>query len=115
MRIHRNGRILISISCSLSPHKHRGTAVCDKPSNRWITVAPVGQTDMEIVLQPPEWGTGGDIVSREAQIGKYPGFVLASSDCHQVYEDLSAKGVHFISPPEDLPWGVSALFADKYG
>jgi hypothetical protein len=98
-----------------SPHKHRGTAVCDKPSNRWITVAPVGQTDMEIVLQPPEWGTGGDIVSREAQIGKYPGFVLASSDCHQVYEDLSAKGVHFISPPEDLPWGVSALFADKYG
>ena len=47
-------------------------------------------------------------------IGQYPGFVLASSDCHKDYQKLSPKGVFFVSPPEDLPWGISALFADKY-
>lgn len=85
------------------------------PSNRWITVAPPGQTDIEVILQPPDWGTGGDKARRETLIGKYPGFVLTSSDCRKDYEDLSAKGVIFISPPEELPWGISALFADKYG
>ena len=87
----------------------------DDPGNRWITVAPPGQMDVEIVLQPPAWGPEGDAASRTELIGKYPGFVLGTSDCRQDYEDLSAKGVYFISPPEDVPWGVSALFVDKYG
>ncbi|MCP4426244.1 MAG: glyoxalase [Chloroflexi bacterium] len=85
------------------------------PNNRWITVAPPGQTDMEIVLQPPDWGPEGDKASREAMIGKYPGFVLGSTDCRKDCEELESKGVQIISSPEEAPWGVSALFADKYG
>jgi catechol 2,3-dioxygenase-like lactoylglutathione lyase family enzyme len=85
------------------------------PDSRWITVAPPGQTDLEIVLQPPEWGMEGDAESRAQLIGKMPGFVLASTDCRKDYEELTAKGVQFTSPPEDLPWGVSALFVDLYG
>jgi catechol 2,3-dioxygenase-like lactoylglutathione lyase family enzyme len=73
------------------------------PSNRWITVAPPGQTDMEVVLQPPEWGPAGDMESRKESIGKYPGFVLSSTNCRKDCETLESKGVHIISPPEDVP------------
>jgi hypothetical protein len=48
-------------------------------------------------------------------IGKSPGFVLASTDCRKDHEEMTAKGVQFISPPEDEPWGVLALFVDLYG
>lgn len=87
----------------------------DNPDYRWVTVAPSGQTDVEIILQPPEWGPEGDAESRTALIGQAPGLVLTSTDCRRDYEDLSAKGVKFISPPEEVPWGVSALFVDLYG
>jgi len=87
----------------------------NNPEYRWITIAPPGQTEVEFLLQPPEWGTEGDPESRAGMVGKTPGFVLQSTDCHKDYETLTAKGVQFISPPEDLPWGVSALFADLYG
>lgn len=26
-----------------------------------------------------------------------------------------ARGVTFLSPPEEVPWGVSAVFVDLYG
>ena len=85
------------------------------PENLWITVAPPGQTDIEILLQPPEWGTEGDAESRAQLIGKAPGFVLETTDCRQDYEELSARGVHFVDPPMEMPWGISALFVDLYG
>lgn len=87
----------------------------DNPDYRWITVAPPGQTDLQIILQPPEWGPAGNTESRAQLIGKSPGFVLGSTDCRRDYEELTAKGVQFISPPEDVPWGVSAVFVDLYG
>jgi hypothetical protein len=96
-----------------APVCHR--PVSTKPDFLWITLSPPGQTDLEIVLQPPEWGPEGAAESRAALIGKSPGFVLGSTDCGKDYEALSAKGVQFISPPEDVPWGVSALFVDLYG
>jgi predicted enzyme related to lactoylglutathione lyase len=85
------------------------------PESRWVTIAPKGQTDMEIVLQPPAWGPGGDAGSRAQMVGKQPGWVVVTDDCHREYEELTACGVQFVSPPEDLPWGVSALFTDLYG
>jgi catechol 2,3-dioxygenase-like lactoylglutathione lyase family enzyme len=87
----------------------------DNPHFRWVTVAPPGQTGLEIILQPPQWGPEGDAESRAEMIGKPPGFVLGSTDCRKDYQDLTARGVQFISPPEDVPWGVSALFVDLYG
>lgn len=82
---------------------------------RWLTVAPQGQQELEIVLQPPEWGLSSDAESRAQMIGKTPGWVLISDDCRQDYETLEARGVNFVSPPEELPWGVSAVFEDLYG
>ena len=84
-------------------------------SNRWVTVAPQGQTELEVVLQPAQWGPDGNVESRTAQIGNGPGFVIITDDCRGECELLSAKGVTIIEPPSQLPWGTSALFADLYG
>lgn len=82
---------------------------------RWLTVAPKDQQEVEIVLQPAEWGPEGDAESRAELIGKVPGWVLMTNDCRGDYELLKGRGVNFTSPPEDLPWGVSAVFEDLYG
>lgn len=82
---------------------------------RWVTVGPKDQPDIEIVLQPPEWGADGDPASRAALIGKAPGWVVTTDDCQKAYETLAERGVKFVSPPEEMPWGISALFEDLYG
>lgn len=84
-------------------------------SNRWVTVAPPGQTEIEVVLQPPQWGPAGSVEERTAQIGNGPGFVIVTDDCRGECEALSAAGVQVIDPPSQVPWGVSALFVDLYG
>jgi catechol 2,3-dioxygenase-like lactoylglutathione lyase family enzyme len=82
---------------------------------RWITVAPAGQSEVEVVLEPPEWGMGGDAETKLQLVGKMPGFVLMTDDCQGDYETFEARGVNFLSPPEELPWGISAVFEDLYG
>ena len=84
-------------------------------SARWLTITPPGQTELEIVLQPPDWGLVGDPQTRQQMVGQTPGWVIASENCRQDYETLKAKGVEFISPPEETPWGISAIFKDLYG
>ena len=84
-------------------------------SNRWITVAPSGQSEIEVVLQPPAWGPEGDVASRTAQVGKGQGFVIVTDDCRGEIETLRSRGVQIVSEPEEMPWGVSAIFLDLYG
>ncbi|MGB9634705.1 MAG: VOC family protein [Chloroflexaceae bacterium] len=85
------------------------------PHNRWITVGPEGQEGLEVVLELPHWGVAPGEESRVALVGKTPGFIIATDDCQAEYERLSANGVRFIGPPEELPWGISAMFFDLYG
>ena len=87
---------------------------------RWLTVGPKGQPDHEIILVPikasPMMGedvaaTIRDLVKKGA-LG--PG-VLATGDCQKTYEELSARGVQFVSPPAERPYGVEALLLDDSG
>lgn len=84
-------------------------------SGRWLTIAPKGQQEMAIILQPPQWGLGGDPESRAKLVGQVPGWVLITDNCRRDYQELTGRGVRFISAPEELPWGVSAVFEDLYG
>ncbi len=84
-------------------------------SGRWLTISPKRQPDLQIVLQPPEWGLGTNPETRAKQIGQTPGWILATDDCRRDYEILQSRGVEFISPPEEMPWGISAVFKDLYG
>ena len=83
---------------------------------RWLTVAPAGSS-VAIVLQRP----GAPFHSPElteqllARVGQGTTWVLETSDCRGTAASLSAEGVRFRSEPEEMPWGISAVFEDLYG
>ena len=41
--------------------------------------------------------------------------VFNTDDCQGTYDDLKAKGVQFISPPTERPYGIEAVFRDDSG
>jgi predicted enzyme related to lactoylglutathione lyase len=41
--------------------------------------------------------------------------VFETQDCQATYEELKDKGVEFISPPQERPYGIEALFKDNSG
>ena len=86
------------------------------PGMRWLTVAPSGQKEVEIVLQNPDPRMGKERATEMANlIGKNPTWVLWTDNCFKAHEQLASKGVTFIVPPKKELWGVSAVFIDLYG
>ena len=86
------------------------------PGMRWLTVAPQGQKEVEIVLHQP--GGMHDEETKKTmleRVGQGTAWVLETEDCQQTYQTLKSRGVKFISPPEDQPWGLQAIFEDLYG
>ena len=43
------------------------------------------------------------------------GIGLSTDNCQATYEELSAKGVEFVQPPSDRPYGVEAVMRDDSG
>jgi predicted enzyme related to lactoylglutathione lyase len=41
--------------------------------------------------------------------------VLETADVRRDYEELSAKGVQFMQPPSDRPYGIEAVMRDDSG
>lgn len=87
---------------------------------RWLTVAPVGQDDMGVVLmaipgQPMMDAETAEAV--ESLMGKgFAGTVfLSTDDCQASYEDLKARGVEFTEAPEERPYGIDSGFRDPSG
>lgn len=86
---------------------------------RWLTIAPKGQ-ELEIILMSLKPGphlTEEDAEAAKRLIAKgvFGGGVLGTDDCRKTYEDLSAKGVEFTSPPKDEFYAVEALMKDPFG
>jgi catechol 2,3-dioxygenase-like lactoylglutathione lyase family enzyme len=87
---------------------------------RWLTVGPKSQPDMEIVLMPIQPGFMMDEATcnglREMlNKGVLGGGVFNTDDCHKTYAELKAKGVEFLSEPEQRPYGIEAIFKDNSG
>jgi catechol 2,3-dioxygenase-like lactoylglutathione lyase family enzyme len=88
---------------------------------RWLTVGLKSQPDIEFVLEVVEPGarfTEEDVtyLTRLLEAGKLGGRVWKTDDCQQTYETLKAKGVEFIKPPTDRPYGtIEAIFKDNSG
>ncbi|HKE00024.1 MAG TPA: VOC family protein [Planctomycetota bacterium] len=81
---------------------------------RWLVVAPKGQTDLGIVL----YDNGAkrlDDAAFQKRIGSSTNWVLHVADCRGLFETLSKRGVEFEGKPVDLPWGTQAVFHDRYG
>jgi catechol 2,3-dioxygenase-like lactoylglutathione lyase family enzyme len=85
------------------------------PGMRWLTVAPLEERGLEIVLQPLEWFNGQEREEHAARIGHNPSIVFSVDNCRATYAELASRGVEFSSVPEEMPYGVQAVARDLYG
>ncbi len=86
---------------------------------RWLTVGPVGQPDMEIVLMapgPPFMDPSTADQAKELLATGVGGTIfLNTDDCRATYEELTSRGVEFVQPPEERPYGIESGFRDPSG
>lgn len=89
-------------------------------SFRWLTVGPKGQPDLEIVLMAIQPSPYMDeetcaTVRKLVEKGAMSAGVFATADCRKTYEELVGKGVEFVQPPTERPYGIEALMKDDSG
>ncbi len=86
---------------------------------RWLTVGLPDQPDLEMILMPVQGGAldeeTGTIMADLLNRGAMGTGVLQTEDCRAAYEELKAKGVEFISPPQEQMYGVEAILKDNQG
>lgn len=88
--------------------------------NRWVTVSPKGQTELQIILYKHRPGpklTQDDVdrINELTSKGAFGAGVFETADCHKTYAELTAKGVQFNSPPKEQFYGVEAILRDPFG
>ena len=87
---------------------------------RWLTVGPVGQPDVSIVLMaipgPPVMDGDTAEQVRNLMAKGFAGTVfLTTDDCRASYEELKARGVEFTEEPEERFYGIDCGFRDPSG
>jgi catechol 2,3-dioxygenase-like lactoylglutathione lyase family enzyme len=93
---------------------------------RWLVLAPHGQKDFGIILEIAKpiddqmaksfAGQKDNLRNYSERIGKETRWVFDVKDCYKFYNVLANRGVKFVEPPVDQPWGVTeAQFVDLYG
>jgi predicted enzyme related to lactoylglutathione lyase len=87
---------------------------------RWVSVGPVGQPDVAIVLMavpgPPVMDSETADQVRSLVAKGFAGTIfLATDDCHAAYEELTGRGVEFVEQPEERPYGIDSSFRDPSG
>lgn len=87
---------------------------------RWLTVGPPGQQDVSIVLMAiPGPPVMDDETAKQVSDLMAKGFAgtvfLTTDDCRAAYAELSARGVEFVSEPEERPYGIDTAFRDPSG
>jgi catechol 2,3-dioxygenase-like lactoylglutathione lyase family enzyme len=85
---------------------------------RWVTVSHPDHPELKVTLMlpgPPQDENMAEAVRRALASGTMGGFGLHTTDCRRTYEELSAKGVDFVQPPSERPYGVEAVMRDNSG
>jgi hypothetical protein len=88
---------------------------------RWLTVGLKGQQDLEFqlaALKPGGSLTQEDVdqLTKLVEAGKIGSGPWKTDDCQKTYETLKARGVDFVQPPTDCPYGIiEAVFKDNSG
>ncbi|WP_280264829.1 VOC family protein [Nocardia wallacei] len=85
---------------------------------RWVTVAQPDHPELEVTLMvpgPPLDDTMAEAIRRSLGNGSMGALGLNTDDCQKAYEELTAKGVEFVQPPSERPYGVEAVMRDNSG
>jgi catechol 2,3-dioxygenase-like lactoylglutathione lyase family enzyme len=88
---------------------------------RWLTVGLKGQPDLEFHLAAAK--PDASLTQQEAahltklvEAGKLGVGPWKTDDCQKTYETLRDRGVEFVQPPTDRPYGnIEAIFKDNSG
>jgi catechol 2,3-dioxygenase-like lactoylglutathione lyase family enzyme len=84
----------------------------DGRTKRWVVVRPVGgQAGVLLARADGE----GQVSAIGRQFAGRVGLFLRVDDFEASYQRLVVKGVHFVSPPRDEPYGRVAVFQDLEG
>jgi len=118
--VHDQGEALAFWTKKVGFEVRQDVTLAEMGNFRWLTVGPVGQPDIAIVLMaipgPPmmDRDTGEQI--RDLMSKGFAGTVfLTTDDCHDSYEELKQRGVEFTEAPEERPYGIDAGFRDPSG
>jgi catechol 2,3-dioxygenase-like lactoylglutathione lyase family enzyme len=94
--------------------------VAEMGNFRWLTVGPVGQPDVAIVLMaipgPPVMDAETAEQVKTLMAKGFAGTVFLTTDNVQAsYEELKKRGVEFSEEPEERPYGIDSAFRDPSG
>lgn len=80
---------------------------------RWVVVAPPGSTGCRLLLAR----ASGDVQAQRIgdQTGGRVFLFLYTDDFARDYQAYRDKGVEFVRPPKNEPYGTVAVFKDLYG
>lgn len=84
------------------------------PDKRWVRVEPPGARNAVTILLARA-ATPEQLASVGRQTGGRVFVFLETDDARRDHAQLSARGVVFLSPPREEPYGVVAVFQDLYG
>lgn len=83
------------------------------PTKRWVLVAPPGARETALLLAR---AVGAE---QEAQVGRQGGgrvfLFLHTEDFARDRARMEARGVRFVEPTREEPYGTVAVFEDLYG
>ncbi|WKN45574.1 VOC family protein [Tunicatimonas pelagia] len=82
-------------------------------TKRWVRVAPPGDQSFHLLLAKAANEEQKKYVGH--QTGGRVFLFLHTDDFWYDYEFMKSKGVEFVRPPKEEPYGTVAVFADLYG
>jgi len=118
--VHDQDEALDFYTKKLGMEVRRDVTLAEMGNFRWLTVGPVGQPDVAIVLMaipgPPvmDPATAEQVKSLMAK-GFAGTIFLTTDDVHASYEELKSRGVEFVEEPEERPYGIDSAFRDPSG
>jgi catechol 2,3-dioxygenase-like lactoylglutathione lyase family enzyme len=86
---------------------------------RWLTVSPPAQPEHQLILLTPgppmmDEESAEQVKALVAKGALGPG-VFGADDCKSTYDELSTRGVTFLSEPAERFYGIEATLRDNSG
>jgi catechol 2,3-dioxygenase-like lactoylglutathione lyase family enzyme len=80
---------------------------------RWVVVAPPGSSGTTLLLARASTPEQEPFVGNQA--GGRVFLFLLTDDFWRDYNEMVGRGVRFVRPPSEQPYGMVAVFEDLYG
>ncbi len=93
------------------------TLVEDTPQGdkRWVTIRPPGAPPHATTILLARAATAEQHAAIGNQAGGRVAFFLATDDFARDHAAFTAAGIDWVRPPVDEPYGIVAVFRDRYG